>query len=421
MQKRKIPTIRRLRQLALAALTILLALLLYVQVSQHLLRHRAERLHAEILALQLHPGTFADIQRLQKEWGAFAEHKGECTPHHCILEIEFKDSLLRLAKWLPPSGFWFQPNFLIALSSAFGGHPAKIGGNVRIHDDRVWEADFYEMIFTGPGVGRNRSTPYAVIAGTHISPRLGSAQAAASYQVLQRGYDATFVLICLGCEETWVRFTPTTDPNLVRKFNLFNDSCLTRWSSCKHPDDLAPNIFAEAHSYDDSPEVDEPTSCLISPSLMAREASEILLVRALSITEVPIPNHSQPRLDVTFHVLSRPKNNPTDTRETFQMAIGLMGVRGFNGKGSRILHPGELFYLLLTQWDPHAVTQPTIEGCNAIPYNSHTTVQIEAGIAADASAGNPDSSSCSAIPQSQSLSRLSNCLNWPLLPLSLLQ
>jgi hypothetical protein len=47
---------RALRRIVFAGVVVLVAVFLLVQFQQHLLRHRAERLHGEIVALQLHPG-----------------------------------------------------------------------------------------------------------------------------------------------------------------------------------------------------------------------------------------------------------------------------------------------------------------------------------------------------------------------------
>lgn len=78
---------RRLRWIGYGLGGLVLVLFLVVQAQNQVLRRSAERLHAEIVALQMHPGTFADIQRMQREWGKFGHWDGQCTADHCIYTV----------------------------------------------------------------------------------------------------------------------------------------------------------------------------------------------------------------------------------------------------------------------------------------------------------------------------------------------
>jgi hypothetical protein len=266
-----------LRRVGLTVVALLLAVLLFVQFEQRLLRHRAEHLHSEILALQLHPGTFADIQRLEREWGSHAHYEGSCTEHHCIYEIKLSDVFLKWTDGL--SSDFDRKHRLFRLYSLLGGHPAFVVANVRVRNNRMWGADFTSLVMTYPGKGRNDGETYAVIADVTSGSRLLWRNEDFQADILQQGFRTDEGLQCLGCEFVSVNMTAQTNPKDIERFNRLNLDCITRWRACKDPWDMAPESWAQAlldKSRTDSP---EEQACAISPSLLAREANDILLVK----------------------------------------------------------------------------------------------------------------------------------------------
>jgi hypothetical protein len=63
---------------AIALIASYLLLLLFVQVSERVMRHRAERLLVEMRALQVNKSTWGDLQRLRMRWarGAITDLRG---------------------------------------------------------------------------------------------------------------------------------------------------------------------------------------------------------------------------------------------------------------------------------------------------------------------------------------------------------
>src|SRR5579862_2986889 len=75
--------------LALSASYLLL--LLYVQVSERIMRHRAERLVEEMRQLEVNKSTWDDLQGIRTHWGAWGDYEGDCTAKKCDYRIDFED------------------------------------------------------------------------------------------------------------------------------------------------------------------------------------------------------------------------------------------------------------------------------------------------------------------------------------------
>src|ERR1700761_1876697 len=107
------------------------------------LRYRSERLHTEIVNLQLHPGNFSDLQRLQKEWGSHAHYDGVCTQEHCDYEILLTDPLTAILPkskkydsvfWTNSQRWnWYSATHLLRIYRSLGGRPASTSANLKIH------------------------------------------------------------------------------------------------------------------------------------------------------------------------------------------------------------------------------------------------------------------------------------------------
>src|SRR5580692_8301208 len=89
--------IRILRAVCLSTLALLLVAFASVQIEQHLLRHRAERLLADFQSIRLHQSTWADAQTLMTRWGAWGHYDGQCSAADCAYTITLADPLNRLS------------------------------------------------------------------------------------------------------------------------------------------------------------------------------------------------------------------------------------------------------------------------------------------------------------------------------------
>jgi hypothetical protein len=69
--------VKKLRAALLAVMILMLVLCAYIPIQQQILRHRAEKLLADIRILQLRKSTWADAQILMKRWGAWGHYEGD--------------------------------------------------------------------------------------------------------------------------------------------------------------------------------------------------------------------------------------------------------------------------------------------------------------------------------------------------------
>jgi len=382
-------------------IAIPLVLFASIQFQQRLLRYRAERLHAEIVALQLHPGTFADIQRMQKEWGRFAHYEGECTQHHCIYEIKLLDQYLRMSRsaWdrlnranLPVTEEWridkaFE--YLSLLYRAVGGRPAEANADLEVRDNHMWGVNFGMGAYTSPGVGRNEGHEYMLAAHTGLNSRvLGSALIDSKF--LPLGYSDYLELHCLGCEVVSATFTAQTDPLLIKRFNQLNFNCLGPWHPCKHPEDMAPNLTLQAQLDMKLPNANssdsDSTYCKVSIAVRAREAEDIVLVQIATPQLHTDPDSRQQYQTATAIVQQQLKNGKRTAVGSSIDFVTVASAKSF--APDEIWKKGQRLFLLYSEPKANDIVQSReIAPCNDPADTSATLAEIRSGIALDGSTG----------------------------------
>ncbi len=287
------PLLRILRRAIYVILALTLALFAFVQLQQHLLRHRAEKLHAEILALQLHPGTFADIQRMQKEWGRHAHYEGECTQHHCIYNISLFDvasSVERKSSWL--QYHWMVVHLLSQPYSCLGGRFEKVSAEIRVRHDVMWGADFSFAIseITHHLDPFNSPAPSQASVEIVYGPRLFSFYPQYSGAGLRRGYT---IGVIRGAYAR-INLTPRIETEAIQNLNTINFKCITRYHPCNNLAELIPKQWdeysanlAKQNALPNAQATSEADfdDCTPPLSLLALEARNIALVQFLGTND----------------------------------------------------------------------------------------------------------------------------------------
>jgi len=384
----------------LILLSLIAILFLFVRVEQYRFRSRTERLHAEILALQLHPGDFADIQRLQREWGSHVHYDGPCTPHHCIYEILIYDALddwLRKPTDSRLSFAAFQSPFALRASALFGGRPGFAAANVRVRDNRIWSADFEFGHFTFPGKGRNRGYPYLVIAGVDSGSRLSNGEGLSSRDLL-RGFRVNSELNCLGCELVFVHLTPETKAPDIERFNRLNFGCITAIFACKHPEELAPEAWNQASRDEQDKPESERQACALPLTILARDTNDIILAKVLSINEGSSPAIQSYR-KVRVQELDTPKNGQDFRNSDEGLFVPAKdALRPENAGDSAQLTVGKDYFFFFEFWrpnpDPMVIDLRPEHGtyldpCHVLANTPANAASIQEGIALDPSNGEP--------------------------------
>jgi len=221
--------LQRCRQLLFALLFILSVAWLFGFGAQWLLRWRAEKLLADIRALQVNRSTWSDAQQLTQKWSQWATPKPGCTSDACTVQIG-------LIQTLPPiliaqSG---ARNWLPSLAGHIGLRSAAARAGFTVEHGVVTTKYFGEQT-TLPvrDLGSpDGYTPYLSVSSaetTHFREIVGDAKIAHPNRMAQhlKGY-------------LQVSFSPDEDPTEQSALMDFRFSCLTQLRPCETEAEILP-------------------------------------------------------------------------------------------------------------------------------------------------------------------------------------
>jgi hypothetical protein len=242
---------RILRVAGVAVLALVAVLAAYVQIQQHILRWRAERLLADIREIQMGKSTWADAQRLMTRWGAWGAWQGDCTERYCDFEISLDDSsgafhhfpLLRGGNWGPELRW---PRFLDRLYFWAGGRFAVVAASFTVRHGFIQEKSFGVQSGRDPKVDDPKNlyfdAPDSVL----------SARVLCDTGLLHWGFfsasDPEVSLFNADDDRqghaVFAQFTPFADDSEVRMLMDFNLDCLTRRKECRTTGELLPSAVS---------------------------------------------------------------------------------------------------------------------------------------------------------------------------------
>jgi len=382
-----------LRATTLALLSILFVLFALVQFQQHLLRHRAEKLAADIAYLRDHPGNWSDLQRMQQRWGAFAHYDGTCNPQHCDYHIYISDFLDR-------QRIETVPLWLLKAYIRLGGRPSWVDAELRLTQNHLWGYHF--NLATGiTSMVTGLDDGFVLGIDTAFGPRLFSPphRSEISAAVYRDRYRIDQPSRCMFCIEKWLAITPSTPKANRDRLAVINFSCITRFHPCTGIADIAPGVEAQDRAETTSPQqLKDPRDayrdprCEVPLSTRATEADNIMAIDILSS-------------DVSKDVEGKIDSYMTNARviEPLKNAFNFhMGATArFYGDTSR-LNPlptaASLDKLLPLTTDSHYIvlfqhpfpingTSFDLEECSAVLDTPQARAEIAKGIANDPSTG----------------------------------
>jgi hypothetical protein len=379
---------RTLRDLCLIALTLVLVAAAAIRIQQHQLRHRAQLLLNDIQVLQLRPGAFSDLERLQQRWGAFGHSEGACSAQDCVYAIWLTSA--EPAAWLANDElrYWTARVF-----SLLGGRPVAVMGAIIVHNDHMVLESFRVMLHVWAHEGTR--PPLAFDGEYELDGAVRSASRLAFYgdyreADLKRGYKIGHSGACHGCVDGWVQMTPQTNSADIRHLGGVNLDCITRFRPCIDRDDLLPAAWADFRRLEAEPhERSYATKCSVPPALFAREADNAALAEVLRVHPPEYPNEERTQ-GATIRVTQSLKNgagNPAgsiaDISYGPQNVYAGLGVPSASGHE---LAAGERIILLF----PQAVQgQPPgfidTGGCSLFPLTDATFKSVREGIEMDQS------------------------------------
>jgi hypothetical protein len=327
---------RVLRAAGLSALALLLVASAFVQIEQHLLRHRAERLLADFESIRLHQSTWADAQILMTRWGAWGHYLGQCTASDCAYTIKLADPVSRFSDHInsDTGRRLFRP--AVHTYEFLGGKPGWLTVSFLVQDGLIWRSSVGLVLDVPPHTyQRDDDYGYSLMLlarssdSLHQKPHgnwvLGTDDQLADHPYYKEGRPGGCE-ICLAAEVT---YTPYIPPDQLKQITSYDLSCFTRFRHCLNLPDVLP-IARDWHlypntepAYKEPPRSTSPTPCAIPVFARARDASSIVLVDTISSTTAEW----------------KPSDDPIEHRDIQTAELRL--VQTLKGKSPFI--PGELF------------------------------------------------------------------------------
>ncbi len=230
--------------LALSACYLLL--LLYVQVNERIMRHRAERLVEEMRQLEVNKSTWDDLQGIRTRWGAWGHYEGECTTKKCDYRIDLED-LPGRQTWQRVIAYLGHSNMAVAML------------DIQVEDGlvRMTTFDLWTLVPKGYGARWEREEP---------QPAGYVPYSSGSYTLIARATSRfpiehlccywpgpvphpEYVLSkpsgCEGCLAIWTAFEPRASITTKARMTDFNFSRITRWRPCADEEDIMPDAGKE--------------------------------------------------------------------------------------------------------------------------------------------------------------------------------
>jgi len=377
---------RTLRISIFFVLASVVAAVAAIQVQQHLLGIRAERLLSDIRALELRKSTWSDAQKVFTHWGAWGHYDGSCVASKCDYQIELGDfffySRRRFVGTFIPFGPWARRAY-----GFLGLRPIQVNANVLVRDCLVWGKGFSLFVEVPPELG-----PSAPFGGNGYT-LIGSSQSVSRF--VPAGYWPQLVVHpeytvmtpggCTGCLSVDVRFTPFADPSDVARLMDFNLSCLTRRKPCRDKADIMPSAWrqyiADGKARDSA--LDEMGRCAYPLELRARDTDNAIIVNVVSNrTEKGVESFqvSTVRLVKKLKAASFWENGATREVRVFSGTVSLTSANM-----PEDVSPGGRFIMLFHRghWAGPSGPEVWLDRCGLLPLTDVNLKAVRRGIEHD--------------------------------------
>jgi hypothetical protein len=298
---------RAIRFAAHSLFALLMATVIYIPLQQRLLRHRAERLLADIHGLQMGKSTWLDAQQLISQWGAWGKYEGTCTAKRCSYQIELDDAIEKLNGRYTNTfvlNFWNCCVNWIAYPYEFlGGKTAMVFGRFEVINGTVWAKDYTLIVYVW---SKDDPDGYQYL----LMGRAATVWRTSGFNAIHNPAHPEYVIGrpggCEGCSSIYTRYTPYADPNDVNALLEFNLDCLTRRSSCLDVKDIMPSVTVR---YEEQNKIRDKTAeanhdpsdiCSSSPEFLGRDQANVVLTQVDSVQK---DTQRKKDLEVSFRLI----------------------------------------------------------------------------------------------------------------------
>jgi hypothetical protein len=287
---------------ALLLLACYVAVLLYVQISARVLRHRAENLLIVVRELQVNKSTWVDLQQIMTRWGAHGHNEGSCTAERCDYTVWLSD--------LPVNPRY--ADLVLFFSNLGHGHWASADLHVSLEKGVVTRATYGLSVIVPKGYGARweREQPqspgyvpystgmYQLIARATEQSELSQLCCRWPDPVPHPNYRLRKPNGCEGCLAIWTEFTPQATSAERLRMTSFNFDCVTRWTPCADEEDIMPVAGAEYYQQTMQSQArnDRQSRCAYSVAELSSAALNAAVARIESLPKQPGSYTEGPRV-----------------------------------------------------------------------------------------------------------------------------
>ena len=371
--------VRVLRATALTAFALLAALFAFVQIQQHLLRWRAERLLADIRQIQMGKSTWADAQVFMTKWGRWGTYTGSCTPEKCMDWIQIQDDV-----WYLRSACGESCGFLRRVERPYGwlgGRTAMAEAQLEVANKKITTAGFSLFIEVPAGHSREWPAEHGLVGhATEYAAPLdpynfrGQRLLHPEYWIGKPGG-------CEGCVKLDTTFTPFVSQEKLLRLTGFDLTCITRWSPCANEGDLMPSAWneyeAELAGDDDREKAFE--TCEVPLEFFGREYQDIAIAEILASETLREPNHVESIAKIRI-IRSLKGQTHLSPEKAAYFTVFDRG-RGVAGWSSTDLTAGEKYILMggFGEWSGGGKLL-ALDDCGVVPFSDQNLAAIQRGI-----------------------------------------
>jgi hypothetical protein len=243
--------------------------------NQWLLRWRAERLLADIRALEVNKSSLSDAQAFMKKWGKWADGGG-CDAGDCRFLFRIENRFPgEVSHWSQRRAYWE-----LHLLDRLGLRPAEIGAMVFVRHDVVTDKLFLVKIYPpehatwDPHLGESNAIGTLIEEGPRLPP------------IAVKGHRYPNRLFFPNREGLTVIFTPDEDRTEVARLMDVRFACITSLHHCTSQRELVPAAYDE---WEHAKEItaDQHESCEMPYWVLARDAKNVLSADVVSAREDP--------------------------------------------------------------------------------------------------------------------------------------
>lgn len=229
----------------LVVVVVVVGLWGWAEGRQWLLRVRAERLLADVRALQVNKGGWEDLERFRARWGRWGDYSGSCDREYCMYNVGLVS--YPIAPW-PPYGRVLTPKVEKVLD-AVGLRFGEGGANVVMRRG-VIVAKAFELDVAPPLAMTN--TNFMTLSGEGPSVYSSSRD---------RALHPNHGLYLTNRGHLFVSFTPDEDVQEQAKLMDFRLDCLTVIRPCADRERILPAAVEEFKSEPVNGHLDQPQRC----------------------------------------------------------------------------------------------------------------------------------------------------------------